>query len=253
MRFFALFALVLFAGCSSSEENTGKEKSQLLLSIGGRQLAQGHPRIALKSLLSALKEAPNNKEVLNHIGLAYFAINETEKAKIYFSRALSVDSKYTNARINLARMLTEQNRGQEALVQLNVARKDLLFAKQETLELVTGLAYFRLQKYSKAVRYFSTSLELNNEQCLAQTYLGRSYYELNQLQSANDIFSTAVPLCQKTKNDEAHYYAALSQFKSGKKLRGIALMNETILLYPKGKYNRRAQRTLELMRLNRVE
>jgi len=64
---------------------------------------------AENSLKEALKIEPNNFIVLNNLGNIYSAKNDLLKAKIFFSRAISIKKNYSNAIFNLA--LTNEEMG----------------------------------------------------------------------------------------------------------------------------------------------
>ena len=94
--------------------------------------------------------------------------------------------------------------------------------------------------------------KLSKNNCHTYNIYGRTLYELKDFSGAIPVFDVAVPLCRKLDFDEAHYFAALTYFKSGDKNKGIALMNETLLLYPDGAYQDKAKSMLELMKLNKL-
>lgn len=252
MKFFVtLLVLPLLISCSTS---TSKDEAsaQLYINLGASQLNQGHPHLALKSLLNAKKLDPENAQVYQQLGLAYFALKKYKLAVNNFLNALSLDSQMTDARVNLGRALIETGEYDDAREQFRLALADLTYSNTSLVYFNLGLSHFRQRHYQKAISFFQKSIAIEKRNCLAYTYYGRSLYELKDFASANRTFELALPLCKPLNFDEAHFFAALSYFKSGNKSRGIALMNETILHYPDGPHNEKAQQMLELMKLNRL-
>jgi tetratricopeptide (TPR) repeat protein len=143
-------------------------------------------------------------------------------------------------------------RYKEARKQLQMVIDDLTYANQATALSNYGYSYFKEGKYKEAIPFLQKSIKQNKTHCQTYNTYGRALYELKDFRGAIPVFDVAVPLCQKIGFDEAHYYAALTYFKSGDKNRGIALMNETLLLYPDGVYQDKAKSMLELMKLNRL-
>lgn len=252
MKVWTLFILsLLFFGCSH-QQKLDSDSAQLYLNLGASQLQQGHPHRALKNLLKAQKLDEENAQINNHLGLAYFTLTKYKQSVKYFSRALSQNKAYTEARVNLGRALVEVGRYDEARMQLEIATQDLTYSHRPKIQLNLGLSYFRQRSYQKALPLFQAAARVNKTNCFAHHFYARTLLALNEFQSANGIFDIALPLCKKINYDEAHFFAAISYFKSGDKPRGIALMNETILHYPNGPHNRKAQKTLELMKLNKL-
>ncbi len=208
--------------------------------------------MAMSTLLKAEKLDPNNPQLHNQFGLTYFVFKKIDKSLFHFRKALSLDAKYSEARNNYAHVLIENGDYEEARKQLKLVIDDLTYMNQSTVLSNYGYSYFKQGKYKEAVPYLQQSIKLNKTHCQTYNTYGRSLYELKDFSAALPVFDVAVPLCKKIGFDEAHYYAALTYFKSGDKNRGIALMNETLLLYPDGVYQDKAKSMLELMKLNRL-
>jgi len=250
MRFTALL-LIFFTACTSLDPKD-KKSAALYVELAKNQLIKGQPPLALATLMKAEKMDSSNRELWNQYGLTYYVFKKMDKSLASFRKALAIDPNYSEARNNYGRVLAENGQYVEARKQLQLVIDDLTFTNQPTALANYGYTYFKEGRYKEAIPFLQQSIRLNKNNCQTYANYGRSLYELKDFSGAIPVFDIAVPLCQKIGYDEAHYYAALTYFKSGDKNKGIALMNETILLYPDGAYQDKAKSMLELMKLNRL-
>ncbi|MBY0386352.1 tetratricopeptide repeat protein [bacterium] len=244
------FLSLLLINCATFRGS--KDSANPYVELAEKQLATGQNPQALSTLLKGESVDPDNPLVHNQLGLVYFAFKKFEKSAEHFKRAIRLDEKLSEARNNYARTLIELKLYAEARSQLDVVVNDLTYLKQPLAYSNYGLSFFREGQYKKAIPWLQKSIALNKNNCLTYTTYGRSLYELKDYRGAIPIFDIAVHLCKKSNFDEAHYFAALTYFKSGDKTKGIALMNETLLIYPDGSYQEKAKSMLELMRMNKI-
>lgn len=224
----------------------------LYMDMGVRHLSQGEKQDALANFLKAEKLDSRNKEVQNNLGLTYLLFKKPALSAKHFNNALSIDREYTEARNNLARALIEQGQTGEARKELNTVLADLTYKNIVGANINLGLSYFKDKNYKSAVTYLERALRENKNTCFGMTLYARSFFELNDYKRALPLFDLAIPMCQKINYDEAHYYGAIAYFKAGQRTKGIALMNETILLYTKGDHEMKSREMLELMKLNKL-
>jgi type IV pilus assembly protein PilF len=111
-----------------------------------------------------------------------------------------------------------------------------------------GIAYFKMRNFQKSKYFFSKSLNFQKDNCLAHSYLGRSYLELKDFPKASEQLDKAVGFCQRSLFDEPHYYSALAYLQIGKRNMAEARLEELIKLYPNGKYLEKAKSMLQGMR-----
>lgn len=243
-----IFSLV---GCSTIN-NQDQRSAALYVDLAKNQLLKGQPPVALSTLFKAEKLDPKNPQLHNQFGLTYFVFKKIDKSLFHFKKAITLDPGYTEARNNYAHVLVENGQYNEARKQLQLVIDDLTYQNQSTALSNLGYSYFKEGKYKEAIPYLQQSIRLNKSHCQTYNTYARSLYELKDFSGAMPVFDVAIPLCQKIGFDEAHYYGALTYFKSGDKNKGIALMNETLLMYPDGPYQDKARSMLDLMKLNRL-
>jgi type IV pilus assembly protein PilF len=245
-----LILLGLFTSCTTFRGS--RDSAFPYVQLAEKQLASGQNPQALSTLLKGESVEPDSPLIHNQLGLVYFAFGKYEKSAEHLKRAVRLDENFSEARNNYARTLIELKQYADARAQLDVVINDLTYLKQPLAYSNYGLTYFREGQFKKAIPWLQKSIALNKTNCLTYTTYGRALYELKDYRGALPVFDIAVHLCKKNNFDEAHYFAALTYFKSGDKTKGVALMNETLLLYPDGAYQEKAKSMLELMRLNKT-
>lgn len=248
MRIFVL--ALLCAALISCQTNSARNKEQagLYLQIGTSNLMQGNIPQAISALMDAEKLAPDDPAIKNNLGLAYFMRERYDLAEQKLRQALRLKGDFSDARNNLARVMIELQKPQEALKEALRVTKDLTYGSPEKPWLNAGMAYFQMGQWKEARAAMQKSIEYQRENCLAQSYLGRTYYEEGNYQRATEILDQAIQSCMKSQIDEPHYYSALSYFQLGQKAKSIARFNEVIKLYPNGKYIDKSKSMLETIK-----
>lgn len=248
MRILSLALLCAALVSCQSYQARNEEQAAIYLQIGTSNLVEGNLPQAIAALMEAENLAPRNQNVKNNLGLAYFMRKRYDLAEQKFREALQIQQNFSDARTNLSRTLIERSRPQDALKEALKVTKDLTYASPEKPWLNIGMAYFQMGKWSESRSAMLKSIEFQRENCTAQSYLGRTYYEEGNYKRATDLLDQAVQACMKAQFDEPHYYSALSYFQLGQKEKSIARLNEIIKLYPDGNYVEKAKSMLETIK-----
>ncbi len=243
--FCAMFA-VAFSGCATPQKDI--ETSQLHLRIGTAHLIKGNYPGALKELLQAERLDPRNPVVQNNLGLVYFLREKPDLAANHLKRALELKPSYSDARNNYARALIELGRFDQAIAELQQVLGDLTYEDPAKAWVNLGLAYFRRGDFKAARDKLAEAIKLNRDHCLGQTLYGRSLLELGELPQAAQSLDNAVVICTNAKFDEPYYYSGLTYYKLGRTSSAIARMEEIVKLYPQGRYAKKAESMLKLMK-----
>jgi type IV pilus assembly protein PilF len=225
-----------------------KEMGELHLGVGTSQLQNGSYPQALEALLRAQSYDPTNPAIQNNLGLAFFMRERFDLAEKHIREALSLQPNYTDARNNLARVLIERGQYSQAIVEAQKVINDLTYASPEKGLINQGIAYFKLGNFSTAKENFLKALTFQRDNCMANSYLGRSLFEMKQYKSAAEALDTAVGFCQRMQFDEPHYYSAIAYFELGQKAKSENRFEELIRLYPQGKFSEKAKNMLEIIR-----
>ena len=210
-RIFLSSALIL-AGCAGRSEDD-KKRATYHLQIGSGHMARGNYPAALGEFLKAEELDSENATVHNQLGLAYYLREKFPLAEKQFRDAVRLNPRFTEARNNLGRTLIELKKLKEAIAELQVAAKDMLYTEPEKIQGNIGLAYFLLNDFAKAEKAFFDALKFRRKNCMALNYYGRSLYELSAFDKASESLDQSIEACKTAKLEEPYYFAALSSMK----------------------------------------
>jgi Tfp pilus assembly protein PilF len=246
-RIFGIFLLLLAAACSSiSTEN--EETAKLHLKIGTSHLNNENYPQALTELLTAQELDPANPVIQNNLGLTYFFRERYDLAENHIRKALKLEPKYSDARNNLSRILIERGRYDEAVKEAQTVIQDLTYTSPEKPLINLGMAQFKLLQLAEAKKTFLKALDFQRDNCLANSYYGRTLFEMRDYERAAEALDRAAGFCQRSQYDEPHYYSALSYYQLGQKPKAEARFESLLKLYPNGRYTEKAKTMLETIR-----
>jgi type IV pilus assembly protein PilF len=232
-------------GCASS---TAKQEAELHARIGTGLLQQGRFPEALRELLTAEKLDPKSPTIQNNLGLAYFMRERYKTAAEKLKKAIELSPGYTEARNNYARVLIELEQYDQAIRELKIVTSDLTYTDPAKAYVNLGLAQFRKTDYEEARVTFAKAIKINRENCLAQTFYGRTLFETAKFAQAASALDNATVVCKAASFDEPQYYSGLAYYKLGKTSSAISRMEDVVKLYPDGRYAKKAEELLRLMK-----
>jgi len=162
--------------------------------LGIAYLEAGMPEKAILQFKNVLK-LWNFKNVLQkkdiypdtlcNMGNAFMDMGQPAKAIDYYRKALAANPRHREARNNLANVLIEQNRIQEALVHLNYILKQ---NPDSEAYINTGSALARLNRIDSAIACFEKALKINPASAEAYNNLGvMMLYKKNYAAAMSDF------------------------------------------------------------------
>jgi len=246
--YWVILLSALLSACSTFVSSEDREMAREHLQVGTTQLQSGNYPQALSTLLTAEKLDPENAVIQNYLGLAYLMRDRADLGEIHVRKALAIQSNYTDARNNLSSILNERSKYQESIVEAKIVIQDLTYNAPEKPYINLGTAQFKLGQYKEARESFLKAIEYQRDNCLANSYYGRSLFELKDYKKAADALDRAVGFCKRSQFDEPHYYSALTYFELGQKDKSEARFEEMIRIYPNGEYIDKAKNMLETIR-----
>jgi type IV pilus assembly protein PilF len=238
---------IFLSGCASWWQKD-KTKADLYLRMGISEIEAGNYPAALRSLLKAEELDSKNPATQNNLGLVYFQRERLDLAEKHVRRAVELDSRFSEARNNLARIYIEKGDLLAAEKELKTVLNDLTYANPEKAYVNLGLVKFNSKNFTEARKTFGKVLQINPDDCVANTYVGRSLFELGDYSTAAEALDRAIGFCQKNLFDEPHYFSALTYFRLGEKAKSMARFEELVKLYPNGQYREKAKGMLSLIR-----
>lgn len=245
---YALMALVLMLTSCAGRRASDERRAIFHMQIGTGHLTKGNYPEALGEFIKAHELDPENPLIQNQLGLGYFLRGRLDLAEEHFRRAVKLDSQFTEARNNLGRTLIETKKYREAIAELKIAAKDLVYVEPEKTYANLGMAYFNLKDFSNAEKSLLQSLKLRRKNCLALSYYGRSLYELSSYDKAAESLDQAIEVCKDIKFEDPYYFSALSYVKIGEREQAVARLEQGLLEYPQGQYAAKARSMLELLK-----
>ena len=102
---------------------------------------------------------PNNKDVLDAIGLIYLLrLNDYPAAVDYFKKALKVDKNFSEASNNLGLAYEKEERFNEAIAAYKEALSNPVYNNAEKAYNNLGRAFYRVRKYNEAIDSFKQAV-----------------------------------------------------------------------------------------------
>lgn len=205
-------AMLLVTACAS-KNNLKAKQAEIYFGAGTQSLMDKQYTEALKNLLEANKLDPNNSEILNNLGMAYYFKGENELAIKHLFQALKLNEDNSDAKINLASIYYKAGKIQEAEKLYKKVLKDLTYDKQARTYFNLGLIELSERKNNVAAEnYFKKSIKEDDNYCPAYYHLGLIQYNRRQFNSSLRNFKEAsMGICYES--PAPHYFQALSMIE----------------------------------------
>ncbi len=167
---------------------------------GVHYFCEGEYKKALEEFLKARKLNPNDPELIKDCGHTYLHSGNPEKAYSNYSKALEINNKFPDAHFNIAILLLNRRKLNEALFHLEKIQKNqihlvkgkyylgLLYSSIDNflaeVNFYIGLVHKENGDYEKSVKYFENATNLNKYQFPAHHNLADVYLKLKLYQKA---------------------------------------------------------------------
>jgi type IV pilus assembly protein PilF len=196
--------------CASKQDKLESKQASLYFGAGTQSLIDKQYTVALKNLLKANELDPNNAEILNNLGMAYYFKGEKEFAVQYLNEALRIDKKNSDARVNLASIYFRDGKFDSAEKLYKEVLKDLTYDKQARTFFNLGLLELQAKKNTVAAEnYFKKSIKEDDNYCPAYHNLGLIQFKRKQFNTALRNFKEAsMGTCYEA--PAPHYFQALT-------------------------------------------
>lgn len=234
-----LSALVL-ASCSSTAEKedrtTEQKKAEIYYGQGTSDLVKKNYSQALINLLKASEFEPNDSAIRNNLGMAYYFREQPALAEKELLKAISLDKKNSDARVNLGTLYLEKNRLKEARAQYESVLTDLTYQNQ--FRNYYNLAVLALKEgdRAEAFDYLFKSVKERDEYCQAHFKLGELYTEEYKFKQALTSFQdSGKGTC--VSEPAPHYQQALTLMNLGRFEEARIKLKEIMDKFPKTRFN----------------
>lgn len=146
---------------TASDEPDARKRARIRMELAVGYFEQGQTTVALDELKQVIALDPTFPDAYNLRGLIYMKLNDMKQAEESFRRAVSLNSKDSNAQHNYGWLLCQQGRYDEANRAFAGAMTNPLYADRAKTLMAQGLCYARAGRKDDAERSLARSYELD--------------------------------------------------------------------------------------------
>lgn len=159
--FYSLLIIVLFiGGCATMSGEEKSQKATAHYQLGVSYLNDNNIQPAFVEFQKALELNPNDKEVLNAIGVVYLLkLEDYPKAIEYLQRALRVDRNFSEASNNLGFAYEKSGKYDAAVDSYKVAIANPIYKGTEKAFNNLGRTYYRMKRYNEAIDAYREAIK----------------------------------------------------------------------------------------------
>lgn len=205
-----VLGLFMLASCATRQSELKQKQAGIYFGAGTQSLMERQYTDALKNLLKANELDPDNAEILNNLGMAYYFKGERDMAIKYLNQSLEIDENNSDAKLNLASIHYKDGDIESAEKIYKQVLKDLTYDKQART--LYNLGVIELQNKKNTVgaeNYFKKSIKEDDNYCPSYYQLGLIQYKRRQFNSALRNFKeAAMGTCYDA--PAPHYYQAMT-------------------------------------------
>src|SRR5665647_1123166 len=202
--------LLILSSCASKKDSLNQKQANLYFGAGTQSLIDQKYTDALASLLKANELDPDNSQILNNLGMAYYFKGERDLAVTNLNQALKIDEKNSDARVNLASIYYKDGNYDQAEKIYKVVLQDLTYDKQARTLYNLGVMQLQVRKnMASAENYFLKSIKEDENYCPSHFQMGIIHYKQGSFNKALRNFKNAsLGTCYES--PASHYYQALT-------------------------------------------
>jgi len=189
MRFLLILIwFVSFLSCAPTIKEEQVKDWLYYYDLGMSALSAKNYSEAIANFFIATQKAPNEPKVWNALGIAYMEVFEYEKAESAFRRALKLDKKFTEARLNLGVMYFRKKDYENALREIRTALADEAFPHKHIAFYYLARIYKALDNQNLYLENLRKATAYNPMFFEAQLELANAYEEMGDYRSALDVY-----------------------------------------------------------------
>lgn len=208
-----LIMLVFVCSCAtvSVEE---KQQATAYYKLGVSYLNENNIQPAFIEFQKAYELNPEDKDVLNAIGIIYLLkFEDFPKAMDFFSKALEVDRDFSEAYNNLGFAYEKSGRFEEAIDSYKKALSNLLYRTPEKAYNSLGRVYYRLGRYDEAIDVNKEALKRVSDFYYSYYGLALCYNAKGKYGDAATAITMAIELDPLYKGDKGRAISDLKERK----------------------------------------
>ncbi|GAB4488145.1 MAG: hypothetical protein OHK006_18180 [Thermodesulfovibrionales bacterium] len=199
-----LFLMAALAACATVPIEETSQKSNTYFKMGAAHLGEGKIQQAFIEFQKALELTPNDKEVLNAIGVIYLVhFDELPKAIDFFERAVRIDPGYSDAYNNLGYANEKLGRYDTAIANYQKAVSNLMYTTPEKAYIGMGNSYYRLRKHDQALSAYREAIKRNPNIPISYYRIALCHNALGRYGDASTAMMQGIAIDPEFKGDKA--------------------------------------------------
>lgn len=248
--FIGIVAVMGTFSCSTGNEKNEltRKQSEAVKAVGEAYMQEGNFTLALKELLKAEQQSPDDPDLHNDLGLVYMAKKQTDLAIKHFKKALEISPDFTAAKNNLGTAYLAKEDWDAAITVFTEVNKDLLYTTPHFSHFNLAWAYYNKQQYDLAEQHYKEALNTEPRFVFALRGLARTYLATNRHAEARTTLEKALDLSPRF--PPLYLDLAKMQIASGDTKAAVETYKKIIALFPKTPYAEEAQKEAGAMLLN---
>ena len=191
-RLIFLLLLSLVFSCATPQEDEKKVKWQYYYDLGMSSYIAKNYSEAIANFFIASQLAPNEPKVWNALGLAYMEVQEYKKSESAFLKALEVDKRFTEAKLNLGILYYRQADYEKAISTLKEVLQDEAFPQKHMAFYYLGKVYQAIGNRREYINNLRKAVAYNPMFIDAQLELAQAYELEENYISAKDVYQSLV-------------------------------------------------------------
>ncbi len=190
-----VICLLCAGGCASIPKESSMQQATAHYRMGVSALNENKIQQAFVEFHKALELNPNDREVLNALGIVHMMhLDDNPKAIEYFEKAVKVAPDYSEAYNNLGYAHEKAGNFDTAVVYYKKAISNPLYATAEKAYFNLGNAYYRLRRYEVALTAFKSVLNREPNVSVAYMRMALCYNALGKYGEASTAMAQALKL-----------------------------------------------------------
>lgn len=242
-----LLCQIFLISCTSTPWH--RDQADVYLKKGMALLEAGQYLGALKELLEADKNAPNDPVINYHLGIAYLGRGLRDMAMERFQKAVSLKKDYSEAHNYIGTMYMDMGQWEKAIDSFDKALANYLYENPEDALYNSGLAYYNLQKYDMALSRYQQALgknPLSLRQPQIEGNIGLIYVKQSKLVQAIEHLKKSVALDPSLYS--AHFYLGETYLRIKDNENAKKSFQQVVKLAPQSPFGQKAREYLQSLR-----
>ncbi|MEW6675084.1 MAG: tetratricopeptide repeat protein [Nitrospirota bacterium] len=190
-----LLLTAFLSSCATSKTGENVQRASAHYKLGISYYNNNKIQAAYVEFQKALEFNPNDKEVLNAIGVIYLLnLEDIPKAIEFFERAISIDADFSDAHNNLGYAYEKTGMVKDAIKSYKTALANPLYQTAEKALNNLGRIYYRLGRYDDAIDAYREAIKRVPEFVLPYYGLALCYNAKGKYGDASIAIARAIEL-----------------------------------------------------------